>query len=121
LSTRIRERGGRQKRAFIRFFVPLYSFFARESLGAICQNVEPAPAQAGGYWHTIYLRFKRGADRGLWWNILFQLQRQKRVKAAVVIADSTTISFHRHGGGLKGGSKAKASASAASRQNFTSP
>jgi len=73
-----------------------------------------------GYWHIIYLRFKRGADRGLWWNILLQLQRKKKLRAAVVIADSTTISLHRHSGGLKGGSKARASASAVSRQNSTS-
>ena len=27
----------------------------------------------------------------------------------IVLADSTTVKVHRHGGGLKGGSKAKAS------------
>ena len=62
--------------------------------------------QCYGYWHTIYLRFKRGADRGLWWNILFQLQQTRKLKMAVVMADSTTIPLHRHGGDSKGGSTA---------------
>ena len=58
-----------------------------------------------GYWHTIYLRFKKGSDRGLWWKILQELQRLKVVTINVVMADSTTMKVHRHGGGLKGGFK----------------
>lgn len=58
-----------------------------------------------GYWHTIYLRFKKGSDRGVWWHVLMALQKTKRLGFRVVIADSTTIKIHRHGGGLKGGSK----------------
>ena len=73
-----------------------------------------------GYWHTIYLRFKRGAERGLWWNILFQLQQARKLRMAVVMADSTTIPLHRHGGASKGGSTAKASVAAASRRSSTS-
>ncbi len=61
-----------------------------------------------GYWHTIYLRFKKGSDRGIWWTILLALQQKKRLTMNVVIVDSTTIDVHRHGGGLKGGSRAKA-------------
>ncbi len=60
-----------------------------------------------GYWHTVYLRFKKGSDRGIWWNIILKLQQDKRLIMNIVIADSTTIHVHRHGGGLKGGSKAK--------------
>lgn len=62
-----------------------------------------------GYWHTVYLRFKKGSDRGLWWNIFIQLQQHKKITMNIVLADSTTVKVHRHGGGLKGGSKAKAS------------
>jgi transposase len=64
-----------------------------------------------GYWHTVYLRFKKGSDRGVWWHILAKLQQNKKLKMNIVLADSTTIKIHRHGGGLKGGSKAGAEAS----------
>jgi transposase len=57
-----------------------------------------------GKWHPIYLRFKRGSERGLWWHILITLQRHKKLKLNVVLVDSTTFKVHRHGGGQKGGS-----------------
>jgi transposase len=60
-----------------------------------------------GYWHSIYLRFKKSSDRGLWWKVLQELQRHKAITINVVMADSTTIKMHRHGGGLKGGFKLK--------------
>ncbi len=60
-----------------------------------------------GYWHTVYLRFKRASDRGVWWKVLIALQQHKKLTLHVVLADSTTVKVHRHGGGLKGGSKAK--------------
>ena len=56
-----------------------------------------------GNWHSIYLRFKKGSDRGVWWNIPLQLQQDKKLTMRVVMADSTTIKVHRHGGGQKGG------------------
>jgi transposase len=52
-----------------------------------------------GYWHTVYLRFKRAADKGMWWRILMLLQRKKSIRLPVVILDSTTIQVHRHGSG----------------------
>jgi transposase len=58
-----------------------------------------------GYWHTVYLRFKKGSDRGVWWSIIIKLQQLKKIKMAIVMSDSTTFKVHRHGGGLKGGSK----------------
>lgn len=58
-----------------------------------------------GYWHTVYLRFKKGSDRGVWWHVLIKLQQNKKIHMNIVLADSTTIKIHRHGGGLKGGSK----------------
>ncbi len=60
-----------------------------------------------GYWHTVYLRFKKGSDRGVWWHVLIKLQQDKKLHMNIVLADSTTIKIHRHGGGLKGGSKAE--------------
>jgi transposase len=65
-----------------------------------------------GYWHTVYLRFKKGSDRGVWWHILIKLQQDKKLHMNIVLADSTTIKIHRHGGGLKGGFKAEGEASA---------
>lgn len=59
-----------------------------------------------GYWHSIYLRFKKGSDRGVWWKILIELQRFNKLKVNIVMSDSTTIKYHRHGGGLKKTSKA---------------
>ena len=61
-----------------------------------------------GHWNHVYQRFKRSADRGVWWKVLYGLQKDKRLTMQVVMADSTTFKVHRHGGGFKGGSKAKA-------------
>ena len=55
----------------------------------------------------VYQRFKRSADRGVWWNVLYSLQRDKKLTMNVAMIDSTTFKVHRHGGGFKGGSKAK--------------
>jgi transposase len=60
-----------------------------------------------GHWHRVYQRFKRSSDRGVWWRILLKLQSDKRLRMNIVLADSTTFKVHRHGGGLKGGFKAK--------------
>lgn len=61
-----------------------------------------------GHWNHVYQRFKRSSDRGVWWKILLALQGKKKLTMNVVIGDSTTFKVHRHGGGLKGGSRAKA-------------
>lgn len=63
--------------------------------------------KAYGSWHTVYQRFKRGSERGIWWKILMILQQGKKITMNIVISDSTTFKMHRHGGGLKGGSKPK--------------
>lgn len=60
-----------------------------------------------GCWHTIYQRFKRGSEKGIWWKILMILQQGKKLLLNIVISDSTIFKVHRHGGGLKGGSKAR--------------
>jgi transposase len=61
-----------------------------------------------GNWHSIYTRFARGSESGLWWHVLMTLQQRKRLTLNAVIVDSTTFKVHRHGGGQKGGSKRKA-------------
>jgi transposase len=60
-----------------------------------------------GHWHRVYQRFKRSSDRGVWWKIVLKLQSDKKISLNIVLADSTTFKVHRHGGGLKGGSKVR--------------
>jgi transposase len=60
-----------------------------------------------GKWHTIYDRFNRGNERGLWNKVLVVLQQKAGLAFDEVIMDSTTMKVHRHGGGQKGGSRAK--------------
>ncbi len=62
-----------------------------------------------GHWHRVYQRFKRSSDRGVWWKIVLKLQSNRKLTFHIVLGDSTTFKVHRHGGGLKGGSKPKAS------------
>jgi transposase len=66
-----------------------------------------------GNWHTIYTRFSRWSEKGLWWKILYTLQSQRKITLDLVMLDSTTFKVHRHGGGLKGGFKLRAKASQA--------
>lgn len=61
-----------------------------------------------GSWNEVYQRFKRSSDRGVWWKIILKLQSNKKLTLHIVLGDSTTFKVHRHGGGLKGGSKQKA-------------
>ena len=56
--------------------------------------------------NTVYLRFKKASDKVVWWPVLIKLQHDKKLKMNVVLADSTTIKTHRHGGRLKGWGKA---------------
>ena len=56
-------------------------------------------SSSDGPWHTIYTRFKRWSENGLFWFLLYQLQQKKQVKIDCVWIDSTTINLHRHGSG----------------------
>jgi transposase len=66
-----------------------------------------------GNWHSVFMRFCRGNERAIWWKILAHLQKQKRVTMNVVICNSSTFKYHRHGGVQKGGSNPKEGASLA--------
>jgi len=52
-----------------------------------------------GYWHTVYMRFKRWSESGLFWSLVYQLQQKKKVKVKFAWIDSTTIGLHRQGSG----------------------
>ncbi|MGL4824785.1 MAG: transposase, partial [Alphaproteobacteria bacterium] len=53
-----------------------------------------------GMWHTVYTRFKRWSENGLFEFILSHLQQPKRVKVDLTWVDSTMFAIHRHGGRL---------------------
>ena len=52
-----------------------------------------------GGWHTIYTRFKRWSENGLFWHLVYQLQQKKKVLIDFTWIDSTTVLLHRHGSG----------------------
>jgi len=52
-----------------------------------------------GRWHTIYTRFKRWSDSGLFWNIIKECHKNKSATFDMVWLDSTAIKLHRHGAG----------------------
>jgi len=55
--------------------------------------------QEYGKWHTIYLRWHRWGERGVWWNILLLLKRFKRIALQLVLLDSTVVRAHQHAAG----------------------
>ena len=47
-----------------------------------------------GNWHTIYTRFKRWSESGLFWKILRTLQGAGALKVKITSLDSTTVRAH---------------------------
>ena len=37
-----------------------------------------------GNWHTVYTRFKRWSENGLFWCLLYRLQQRKKIKMDLV-------------------------------------
>lgn len=52
-----------------------------------------------GPWSTLYMRFRRWSENGLFWSLLYQLQQAKKINIHIVWVDSTTVAVHRHRGG----------------------
>lgn len=52
-----------------------------------------------GSWHSIYTRFKRWSENGLFWKLLNKLQQTKKITIDITWVDSTTVALHRHGSG----------------------
>jgi len=56
------------------------------------------PAELG-YWHAIYMRFRRWEARGVWQRLWKQLQSEPLADARAVFFDSTTVRAHQHAAG----------------------
>ena len=54
---------------------------------------------AYGHWHTIYRRWHRWIERGVWGAILQLLKRLKGVELKIVFLDSTVVRAHQHAAG----------------------
>lgn len=54
-----------------------------------------------GYWHAVYMRFRRWEARGVWGNLWHLLQDEKLAEAAQVFIDSTTVRVHQHAAGAQ--------------------
>jgi len=56
------------------------------------------PAEYGS-WHTVYTRFKRWAEAGIFGRILHQLHKEKILDLRVIFLDSTTVRAHHSSSG----------------------
>jgi transposase len=56
------------------------------------------PAELG-YWHAVYMRFRRWEARGVWLRLWKNLQAEPFAKARGVLLDSTTVRAHQHAAG----------------------
>lgn len=52
-----------------------------------------------GYWHAVYMRFRRWEERGVWQKLWKKLQSEKLSQARDLFIDSTTIRAHQHAAG----------------------
>jgi transposase len=56
------------------------------------------PAELG-YWHAVYMRFRRWEDRGVWQRLWKNLQAGPFAEARELFLDSTTVRAHPHAAG----------------------
>lgn len=52
-----------------------------------------------GYWHAVYMRFRRWEKRGVWRRLWQNLQREAFADARALFIDSTTVRAHQHAAG----------------------
>ena len=56
------------------------------------------PAELG-YWHAVYMRFRRWEERGVWQRLWKNLQAEPFAQARELLVDSTTVRAHPHAAG----------------------
>jgi transposase len=56
-----------------------------------------------GSWSSVYSRFRRWTQQGVWEKLFTSLIEQDIVDETALMLDSTTIKVHQHGSGLKRG------------------
>ena len=56
------------------------------------------PAELG-YWHAVYMRFRRWEERGVWQRLWKNLQAEPFAQARDLFVDSTTVRAHPHAAG----------------------
>jgi transposase len=52
-----------------------------------------------GYWHAVYMRFRRREERGVWHRLWKGLQTAPFAQARALFMDSTTLRAHHHAAG----------------------
>ena len=52
-----------------------------------------------GYWHAVYMRFRRWEARGVWQRLWKNLQAEPFAQARGLLLDSTTVRAHHHAAG----------------------
>ena len=58
------------------------------------------PAELG-YWHAVYMRFRRWEARGVWMKLWKNLQGEGFAQARRLFIDSTTVRAHQHAAGAQ--------------------
>ncbi|MBX9743408.1 MAG: IS5 family transposase [Chthoniobacterales bacterium] len=54
-----------------------------------------------GYWHAVYMRFRRWEARGVWKRLWKNLQRESFLQARRLFLDSTTVRAHQYAAGAQ--------------------